>query len=378
MQVLDSSGRVLTSSRNIDGEDRLFTFPAGRGKPALATVIGGPTGEDRVRYRAAALAVPTRSGSVTVYAGLPTTEVSQSTTQLIGALAVGVPVVIVALTVVGWLLLGRALRPVEVMRRQAAAIPGTDLHRRLDSPAADDELGRLAATFNDLLARIQSATDRQRQFAADAAYELRSPLAALHAQLEVATRDPTKTVAEAVDPVLLDDADQLSRLIDNLLQLARLDAHPAAHRQQVDLDDLLLDEGRRARDRSPRRIQATGISAARVLGDPQALRRVVRNLLGNALRHADTTVTIALTSTEHTVTLVVADDGSGIPAVDRDRVFGRFVRLDDARSRDAGGAGLGLALVQDIVTAHGGRVHIEDNHPGARFIVTLPAALDED
>lgn len=376
VQVIGAGGRVLTSSQNIDGDGRLFTFPGHRGRPALDTVARVPIGENQPTYRAAALKLSTRSGTVTVYAGLPSTDVTQSVTQLIGALVVGVPVVIGLLAVVGWVLLGRALRPVEVMRRQATAIPGTDLHRRLDPPPADDELGRLAATFNELLARIQTATDRQRQFAADAAHELRSPLAALRTQLEVATRDPTKTVAEAIDPALFDDTDRLSRLVDDLLQLARLDTQPATQRRPVDLDDLLLDEASRARSSSPRRIDAAGISAGRVLGDTQALRRVVRNLVDNALRHARNSVTLRLTSDGSTVTLTVADDGYGIPAGERDRVFERFVRLDDARSRDAGGAGLGLALVRDVVTAHDGAVRIDDNHPGARLTITLPAAQD--
>lgn len=371
VQVIGADGRVLTSSANIDGEGRLFTFPGGRTGVTLVRTVSGSS--LAATYRVAALTTATPAGPVTVYAGLPTTGVAQSVTGLIGALAVGLPVVIVLLAVVGWLLVGRALRPVEAMRRQAAAIPGTDLHRRLDPPPADDELGRLAATLNELLARIETDAGRQRQFVADAAHELRSPLAALRTQLEVATRHPGQIDAKTLGADLLADTVRLSRLVDDLLHIARLDANPHPHRQAVDLDDLLLEEVRRASGRG-HRIDTTGVFAGRVLGDPHSLSRVMQNLLDNALRHAASTVALQLDATESTVTLIVADDGPGIPAADRDRVFERFTRLDDARNRDAGGSGLGLAIVRDVVTAHGGRVHVEGNHPGARFTVVLPAA----
>lgn len=375
VQVVASGGRVLASSANIDGHDRLFTFSGGHGDPVLTTVANVPVGEDEATFRAAALSSKTPAGPVTVYAGLPTTEVTQSVTELVRALAVGLPVVIVLLALVGWLLIGRALRPVEALRRQAAGIPGTDLHRRLDPPAAGDELGRLAATLNDLLARIEAATGRQRQFVADAAHELRSPLAALRTQLEIATRHPDTATTGQVAADLLADTIRLSRLVDDLLALARLDANPHPQRRPVDLDDLLLAEARRARGRGPR-IDTTAVSAGRVLGDPHALGRVVQNLIDNAVWHAATTVTLQLTADPTQITLAVADDGPGIPAADRDRVFERFTRLDDARSRDAGGSGLGLAIVRDVVTAHDGQVRIHDNLPGARFTITLPTAQE--
>lgn len=368
VQVIAADGKVVTSSANVDGEDRLFGFPGGRGDAVVRTVDGPSLA---ATYRAAAVTTPTPTGLVTVYAGLPTTGITQSVSELVRTLAVGVPAVIVLLAVVGWLLVGRALRPVETLRRQAAAIPGTDLHRRLDPAPANDELGRLAATINELLARIETATGRQRQFVADAAHELRSPLAAMRADLEIATRHPNRASTSAITPDLLGDTIRLSQLVDDLLQLARLDAKPHPHRQPVDLDDLLLDEARRARGRGPR-IDSTGICAVRVSGDPHALGRVVQNLVDNAVRHAETTVTLRLSRVDTGVTLVVADDGPGILRADRDRIFERFTRLDDARSRDAGGSGLGLAIVHDVVTAHGGHVHVEDNHPGARFTINLP------
>lgn len=375
IQVVGAGGQVVSRSVNAPGDERVFTFAGRSGKPAFATVQGVPVGDDASTLRVAALTTNTSSGAVTVYAGLPTDDLDQSVTELIAALAVGLPVIMVLLALVGWFLIGRALRPVELLRRQAAAIPGADLHRRLDQPSSADELGRLAATFNELLTRIETAAVRHRQFVADAAHELRSPLAALRTELEVAVRHPDATAIAALAPDLLADTVRLGQLADDLLQLARLDAHPPLKRQPVDLDDLLLEEIRRVRGRDGR-IAAAGISAGRVMGDPSALGRVIQNLIDNAIRYARDTVTVELSAAADTVTLTVADDGPGIPPADRKRVFERFTRLDDARSRDDGGSGLGLAIVHDVVAAHGGRIHVENNHPGARISISLPTTDD--
>jgi signal transduction histidine kinase len=314
---------------------------------------------------------------------------SVSTTELGAALIFAVPAMVGLLALVGWWLLGRALRPVETMRRQAAAIPATDLRRRLDVPDSDDELARLAATFNDLLGRIGIAADRQRRFVADAAHELRTPLATLRARLEIDIRHAPTEVTDAdtlrTKHQALQQVTRLADLVNDLLRLARLDADPQLNRRPVDLDDLVWDAAREVRDFGHPAIETTGISPVQVLGDAAALRRIVGNLLSNARRYAHQRVTLRLgvdsapasgngepVSSGRTATLVVADDGPGIPAPDRQRVFERFVRLDAGRDRDSGGAGLGLAIVADIVAAHNGRVWVVDNHPGARFHVQLP------
>ena len=386
LQVVDGAGTVISSSGDIDGEPRLFFIMPATGAPTLDTVtpsaLDGP-------YRVAALAVTTPTGPTTVYVGSPTTPLADSTDELGAALIIGVPTMVALLTLVGWLLVGRALRPVDVIRRQAAAIPGTDLQQRLDVPASHDELGRLAQTFNDLLERIATAADRQRRFVADAAHELRTPLATLRARLEIDLRHPPEGESDAkigdTRRLSLQQVTRLAALVDDLLQLARLDADPHLHRRPIDLDDLAWETVREAREEGAPHLDTTGISPTRVLGDPVALHRVIRNLIGNAVRHADQTVTIRLvrgapaagnrpsTSTGAVAILTIADDGPGIPVADRERVFERFVRLDEGRARDAGGTGLGLAIVADIVTAHGGRVRIEDNHPGAKISVELPA-----
>jgi signal transduction histidine kinase len=386
LQVVDGAGNVISSSGDIDGEPRLFFIMPATGAPTLDTVtpsaLDGP-------YRVAALAVTTPTGPTTVYVGSPTTPLADSTDELGAALIIGVPTMVALLTLVGWLLVGRALQPVDVIRRQAAAIPGTDLQQRLDVPASHDELGRLAQTFNDLLERIATAADRQRRFVADAAHELRTPLATLRARLEIDLRHPPEGESDAkiadTRQLSLQQVTRLAALVDDLLQLARLDADPRLHRRPIDLDDLAWETVREAREEGAPHLDTTGISPVRVLGDPVALHRMIRNLIRNAVRHADQTVTVRLVrgapagsdrrpgNPGGMATLIIADDGPGIPVADRQRVFERFVRLDEGRARDAGGTGLGLAIVADIVTAHGGRVRIEDNHPGAKISVELPA-----
>jgi signal transduction histidine kinase len=386
LQVVDGAGNVISSSGDIDGEPRLFFISPTADAPALGTVtssaLDGP-------YRVAAVAVTSRSGPATVYVGSATTPLEDSASELGAALIFGVPTMVALLALVGWLLVGRALRPVDVIRRQAAAIPGTDLQQRLDVPASDDELGRLAQTFNDLLERIATAADRQRRFVADAAHELRTPLATLRARLEIDLRHPPEGEGDAkiadTKQLSLQQVTRLAALVDDLLQLARLDADPRLHRRPIDLDDLVWETVREAREGGAPHLDTTGISPVRVLGDPVALHRVIRNLIRNAVRHADQTVTVRLfrdrppagirssASAGGNATLIIADDGPGIPLADRERVFERFVRLDEGRDRDAGGTGLGLAIVADIVTAHGGRVRIDDNHPGAKVWVELPA-----
>lgn len=373
VQVVTTGGQVVAGSSNLDhpGVPLFDDLQAGRDK--VQVVAANEAGETDGHYQVAMLQISGPNGPVTVYAALPTDDIQQSTKELTATLSVGVPLMVLALGLVGWFLVGRALRPVEEIRRQAAAIPGAELRRRLDPPAADDELGRLTGTLNDLLARIESSANRQRQFVADAAHELRSPIASLRTQLEVAVLHPEAATNTDRAADMLTDTERLAHLVDDLLALARFDANPCIQRKPVDVDDLVLAEARRVRDRGPR-INVSAVSAARVLGEKSALDRVARNLLDNAARHASTTITVQLTSTKELVTLVVRDDGPGIPAADRERVFDRFIRLDDARSTDQGGAGLGLAIVRDVVTHHDGHIAITDNNPGAVFTVTLPAA----
>ncbi|MFD4609368.1 sensor histidine kinase [Streptomyces sp. NPDC058440] len=373
VQVIAGNGKVRASSANLRGRPRAFTFPASRAAtPRAHTVDDIPVGTGGT-WRAVGIPAGTARDPVTVYVAVPTESVDHGLAQLTVGLATGVPAVVAALTGVAWLLTGRALRPVDGMRAQTAEITASDLSRRLDVPPADDALGRLATTFNDLLARLDTSARRQRRFVADAAHELRNPLSTLHTRLSVAAQHPGLADGQSLAAGLLPQTERLTRLVDDLLRLARLDARPRLRARPVDLDEIVFTEVREARRRTRLVIDQHAVGAARVAGDGDALARVVRNLLDNALRHARTRIDVSLHTLGDTAQLTVADDGPGIPEADRERVFGRFTRLDGARARDTGGSGLGLAIVRDTVTAHHGSTRIEDNRPGARLVVLLPA-----
>ncbi|MCW7940794.1 hypothetical protein AAW14_01900 [Streptomyces hygroscopicus] len=373
IQVVDARNVVRSSSANLAGERALFTFaPTPSGQPQAHSVHGLPLNGENT-WRAVALAAGGAGDPVTVYVAVPTGTVEHNMAVLTAGLAITVPPAVALLTGVVWLLTGRALRPVEAMRAQTAEITACDLGRRLDVPPADDALGRLARTLNDLLARLDVSAQRQRQFVADAAHELRSPLSSLHTQLEVALRHPGSADWRARGPALIEESERLSRLVDDLVRLARLDARPRLRKRLVDLDEVVFREVRHARLRTCLVIDQHAVSAARVYGDAEALATVVRNLLDNSLRYAVERIDVSLRGRDGIACLVVADDGPGIPVADRRRVFDRFTRLDGARARDTGGSGLGLAIVHDLVAAHHGHIRIEDNAPGARMVVCLPA-----
>lgn len=272
-----------------------------------------------------------------------------------------------------WILVGRTLRPVEQIRTTVEEIGAKDLATRVPVPPADDEIGRLAATMNAMLDRIEQSQRSQQRFVADASHELRSPVAAIGAGLEIVGARPEE--ASQVLPLLQTETRRLAQLTDGLLLLARADAGTLRHRRvDVDVDDLVGAEAARLRSSGDLRVEAH-LEAGRVLGDPDELHRVVRNLVDNAVRHARSRIGMSVSRIDGEVVLHVDDDGSGIPEADRERVFERFTRLDAARGRSNGGAGLGLAIVDGIVTAHGGEVIAEESPwDGARFTVRLPAA----
>lgn len=284
------------------------------------------------------------------------------------SVGIGFPILLLVLGGLSWMVVGATLRPVESLRRGAAEITGSGGARRLPVPDAQDEVQRLAVTLNDMLSRLEVARDRQRAFVADAAHELRSPLASLRTQLEIAARRSPELSTED----LLAEIDRLSRLVDDLLLLARMDAGMVAppRSEQVDMAEV-------ARGMAKRHDGVEVVAPAEVplvTGDRDQLSRVVANLLDNAVRHARTTVRVAVSSAAGEVVVRVSDDGPGIAAEDRARVFERFTRLDDSRARDDGGVGLGLAIVADLVRAHGGTVALDDASPGLVATVRLPVA----
>jgi signal transduction histidine kinase len=277
-----------------------------------------------------------------------------------------------------WLLVGRALAPVEAIRAEVDAISGDALHRRVPDPPAGDEIGRLARTMNRMLGRLEQAQARQRRLVADASHELRSPVATIRQHAEVALAHPDRTTTTELAATVLAEDLRLQRLAEDLLLLTRADEHTLAlRRRPVDLDDLVFDEARRVRGATGLGVDTTSVSAGRVEGDPAGLRRVLRNLGDNAARAAGGHLAFSVVEDDGVVRLTVDDDGHGIPEADRERVFERFVRLDDARARDDGGSGLGLAIVAELIAAHGGAVAITSSPlGGARVEVTLPRLPD--
>lgn len=303
-------------------------------------------------------------------------DVHESVRILATSLAISIPVVTALLALLLWWLTGRVLRSVESIRSEVASIGGSELHRRVPTSTAGDEITRLAHTMNAMLDRVEQATERQRRFVADASHELRGPLTRIRSSLEVSLVHPdTRKPAELHQELLADTAD-LQKLVDDLLFLARSESGSFGGPQDVvDLDDLVLEEARQLRERALVQVDTTSVSAARTLGDAHQLARAIRNLASNAERHARSVVSLELREADGRSTLVVADDGPGIPAEHHETVFKRFTRLDEARSRDSGGSGLGLAIVHDIVVRHHGSIAIEPSaNGGARFVLDLPRA----
>lgn len=313
-------------------------------------------------------------GGMIVVAGRSTALADQTLVTVAVLLAVAVPLLTAAVGVTTWIAVGRALAPVERMRQQVATVTAGELSRRLDEPGTGDELDRLARTMNDMLARLDDAQRTQRRFISDASHELRSPLAILRQYAEVARSHPERVSPRDLTDTILSEGGRMERLVEGLLVLARADEHRLALTVvDVDLDDLLWAEATRLRASHAVEVDTAGIGAARVRGDVALLRQVVRNLVDNAVRHAGSRILLSCAVDARGAVLAVADDGPGIPEHERERVFERFVRLDDARSRDAGGSGLGLAIVREIVSGHGGSVGFDaEVRSGARVVVRLP------
>ncbi len=268
----------------------------------------------------------------------------------------------------------RALAPVEALQAQVASLATEMGGHRLTEMGSDESVDRLVRTLNQLLGRLDRANERQRQFVADASHELRSPLAAIRSQLEVAIEHPGAVDWPSAAPGLVAETQRVERLVDDLLLLARAGAgaRAAAQVALIDLDDVVLAQVKAIRWPAAVWVDLGQVSAGLVQGNADQLTRLVRNLLDNAARHAARQVTIGLQEGADNVVLVVADDGAGIPSEHREAVFERFVRLDEGRARHQGGTGLGLAIVREVAVAHGGDVVIDDAGPGARFTVRLP------
>jgi signal transduction histidine kinase len=290
------------------------------------------------------------------------------------------PLVLLVLGAVTWRIVGRALAPVEAVRREVDEISAAELHRRVPEPAQADEIARLAATMNRMLDRLEQAQEQQRRFVSDASHELRSPIAVIRQPAELALAHPDRIALSELATTVRTESLRLQLLVDDLLLLARSDEGMLGlERRPLDLDDIVFDEAKRLRSSTDLHVDTVGVSGGRIDADPAAIRRVLRNIIDNAARHARSTVTLRLAQSNGQVVLDVDDDGPGIAIADRARVLDRFVRLDDARTRDGGGAGLGLAIAAELVTAHGGDIAVDSSPTGGtrvrlRFVAAHDAA----
>jgi signal transduction histidine kinase len=301
---------------------------------------------------------------------MPLLAVSDGLDAVRTVLWFAVPALTAAIGAITWLVTGRALRPVRAITVRTQAISASNLSDRVPVPHAHDEVHELASTMNDMLARLDASHQQQRQFVADASHELRSPVAASRVQLEVGLANPDQTDWTATATAVLAEQRHLGRLVDDLLALGRLDEGGVGSTAEVDLDDVL---GRESVRSQPVPIVVDECQPVRLVGNEQLLTRLVRNLIDNAASHTATDVHVALRRNGQSATLEVDDNGPGVPPVDRDRIFQRFTRIDEARGRTDGGAGLGLAIAREVARAHGGEVRCDDSpRGGARFTVTLP------
>jgi len=366
VQVMTPAGAVVASSSNVAGEPAVARLAPGQSAQVITPL-------DNDAFIAVAQSAQTANGQRIVLVARALVDVLDTTKALTRLLIIGLPVMLAVVALATWFAVGRALAPVEAIRREVDEISAAQLHRRVPQPKADDEIGRLAATMNRMLERLESARNSQRRFVSDASHELRSPITTIRQHAEVALAHPDRVTAAELAEVVLAEQQRMHRLVEDLLLLARVDEHVPLTRAAVDLDDLAFEEGHRLRSTTSKRVDTSGVKAVRVQGDADALRRMVRNVGENAVRHASSRVDVTLVERGEEVVLTIDDDGPGIPATERARVLQRFVRLDEARSRDEGGSGLGLSIVDEVVRAHGGSMSIEQSPlGGARILITLP------
>ena len=379
------SGDRVLAGQVMRGLENVSALPAPAAGELTRDQLRGPGGED---LRVTSVGVDVRGTTLVVQVGTVTDRYD----SLLGTGAVlflsFVPVAGLATAAFVYYAMGRVLRPVESISSRVAEISTSGHGERVPVPEAEDEIARLARTMNAMLARLDAARTAQVAFIGDASHELRSPLSTLSTMLELSSTSGTPVDVDTVDELLLPEVQRMRAMVEDLLLLAKNDERGMPlRREDVDLDDIVLSEATRARGLGTGGVGAPGrhdlqvavsVEPARLVGDPDALHRVVRNLVDNARRHAREKMSLALT-VDRTVpgapraTIVVDDDGEGVPATQKDTVFDRFARLDADRARGTGGSGLGLAIVAEITHSHGGQVRVEDAPGGgARFLVELP------
>jgi signal transduction histidine kinase len=373
IQVIAQDGTVVRRSPSAPDTPLVAMKDLGDGLRIGMPEQSSPFG--RIRFSAQTVAGP--DARYTILVGEGSAAIVSTVWAVVVALAIAAPVVIAVSAAATYVLVRRSMKSVDDIRSRGADITTSDLAERVPVPDSRDEIAALAVTMNEMLARIEAGHDAQQRFIGDASHELRSPLTTIISALEVAVAHPEVLSGDLATTTLMPEALRMKALIDDLLLLAKADERGLdIAREDVDLDDLAAAELDRLRRQIDLDVHAD-LAPARLTGDPAALSRVLRNLLNNAVRHAVSRVEVAVRQGADRVEVEVCDDGPGIAAADRQRVFDRFVRLDQERSRSSGGTGLGLAIVREIVMAHGGQVTIGSGigtaiGSGTKVTVQLP------
>ena len=380
IQVVDAEGNVSTASAPLLGRPALVRGARGSADHGRSVDLTFSSGRSEWFVQALPSTLGGRSATVIVATSLAPSR--RLVRQLTALLAFGIPMLMAVSGVAAWAMVGRALRPVDRLRARvdSLALAGASTFgARVSEPPSQDEIGRLARTLNLLLERVEASARAQRRFVADASHELRGPIANIRVALEVAKAHPDRADwPAAADEVLAQD-ERMARLVEGLLLLARGDDDPSNRRREpVDLGAVLEAAVAHAVAAQPGRgnrivsFRVTHRDPAPMIDDSTQLLSIVSNLVDNAARFATSSVVASLITTGGWVELTVSDDGPGIAPLDRERIFDRFFRLDEHRSRTDGGAGLGLAIVARLVNERGGVVFVGDAHRGATFTVRLP------
>jgi signal transduction histidine kinase len=383
VQVVDADKKVIASSASIQGETALVDVRLDPGTSRTFRVpqlvesdeAKGEGGADPgVPFLVAAIGVKSASGTVrTVIVAASLNPVQQLVDLLVPRLAVGLPLIMVIVGFTVWALTGRALHPVEAIRVEAEALSAASLDRRVPEPGTSDEIGRLATTVNRMLDRLESSVSAQQRFVSDASHELKSPIAAMRTMIDVARREHPDDLDSFLDDLAAEDM-RLEHLVKDLLVLARFDEHATLKRvEEVDLDDVVLEQVAVVGRRPTVGVDISELHPARLMAQLGDMESLTRNLLDNATRHAASRVWIGIELQNRQAVLTVSDDGPGIAPEDRERVFERFVRLDESRGRRDGGTGLGLAVCRAIAQSmHGSIAVVEPLHGGTTLQVVLP------
>ncbi|MGN6576537.1 MAG: HAMP domain-containing sensor histidine kinase [Nocardioides sp.] len=378
-QVVAEDGTVLASSPNIAGAGPVADLRPGAS--AETKTFSAPDDDETETYRFWYASGPGADGPVTAYVGDSLESVSEASATLRHALWVGIPAVVLLLATVMWTLIGRVIGRLDRIRLEVDRISDENLHARVAGDGVDDEVGRLAATMNAMLERLDVAARRQRDLVADVSHDLQSPLTAQRVALELALSRPDQVDAGRLRDEVLGATAQMEKLVGNLLVVASLDARVEVRPSLIDLDGLVLEEAARARSGGAE-IDTSAVSGAPAYANADDVRRVVRNLLDNAVVHARARValTVDLVAGEtgegsrgSWAQLLVADDGPGIAPEHRERIFERFYRADPARSHDDG-SGLGLSIARALAERNGGRLALVDAAGGTTMRLWLPTA----